>query len=74
MEICSLSILLIISMLFFVQVFVVSLLCMYLFLFLGMSKVETLPLRQWEAKKCGFCLSFLTDLDPYSGCNKGGFS
>ena len=134
------SILPVISMWNF-QVFV-SLLCMYLFLFLGMSKVETAPLtpaspdgsavwsvvvstrwwllvdhcvlRNWDRilvravkglisragmvsiwpllwqrdvklqqtkpsphaskkqKKCGSCHSFLTDLDPYSECNKRG--
>ena len=52
------------------QVFVVSLLCMYLFL-LGMSKVET-PHASKKQKKCGSCHSFLTDLDPHSECNKRG--
>ena len=51
--------------------FVVSLLCMYLFL-LGMSKVETPPLTPVRSKKCGSCHSILTDLDPHSGCNKRG--
>ena len=54
------------------QVFVVSLLCMYLFLFLGMSKVIDTPSPHSSRKqrKCGSCHSFLTDLDPHPDCSK----
>ena len=53
------------------QVFVVALLCMYLFLFLGMSKVETpSPHSSRKQKKCGSCHTFLTDLDPHPDCSK----
>ena len=46
---------------------------MFLFLFLGMSKVETpSPHSSKKQKKCGSCHSFLTDLDPHSECNKRG--
>ena len=45
---------------------------MYLFLFLGMSKVETPPLTPVRSKRSGSCHSFLTDLDPHSECNKRG--
>ena len=69
MEIFIVSILLIFSMLFFVQVFVVSLPCMYLFLFLGMSKVETPPLTPVRSKEVWLLPFFLDRLDPHSGCN-----
>ena len=54
------------------QVFVFSLLCMYLFLFLGMSKVVDMPSphSSRKQKKCGSCHSFLTDLDPHPDCSK----
>ena len=54
------------------QVFVFSLLCMYLFLFLGMSKVVDTPSphSSRKQKKCGSCHSFLTDLDPHPDCSK----
>ena len=44
---------------------------MYLFLFLGMSKVDTpSPHSSKKQKKCGSCHSFLTDLDPHPECSK----
>ena len=46
-------------MLVFVQVFVVSLPCMYLFLFLGMSKVETPPLTPVRSKEVWLLPFFL---------------
>ena len=47
------------------------LLCMYLFLFLDMSKVETpSPHASKKQKKCGTCHTFLSDLDPHPECNK----
>ena len=46
-------------MLVFVQVFVVSLPCMYLFLFLGMSKVETSPLTPVRSKEVWLLPLFL---------------
>ena len=50
---------------------VVAFLCMYLFLFLGMSKVETpSPHSSRKQKKCGSCHTFLTDLDPHPDCSK----
>ena len=53
------------------QVLLLHLLCMYLFLFLGMSKVETpSPHASKKQKKCGTCHSFLTALDPHPECNK----
>ena len=56
------------------QVFVVSLLCMYLFLFLGMSKVVDTPSphSSRKQKKCGSCHSFLTDLDPHPSASLEG--
>ena len=41
------------------QVFVVSLLCMYLFIFLGMSKVETPPLTPVRSKEVWLLPFFL---------------
>ena len=46
-------------MLVFVQMFVVSLPCMYLFLFLGMSKVETSPLTPVRSKEVWLLPLFL---------------
>ena len=44
---------------------------MYLFIFLGMSKVDTpSPHASKKQKKCGSCHFFLTDLDPHPDCNK----
>ena len=59
MEIFICKFLLIFSMLVFVQVFVVSLPCMYLFLFLGMSKVETPPLTPVRSKEVWLLPFFL---------------
>ena len=53
------------------QVLLLHLLCMYLFLFLDMSKVETpSPHASKKQKKCGTCHTFLSDLDPHPECNK----
>ena len=45
---------------------------MYLFFFLGMSKVVDTPSphSSRNQKKCGSCHSFLTDLDPHPDCSK----
>ena len=61
-------------MLVFVQVFVVSLPCMYLFLFLGMSKVETSPLTPVRSKEVWLLPLFLDGFRYSLRCiNKKGF-
>ena len=62
-------------MLVFVQVFVVSLPCMYLFLFLGMSKVETSPLTPVRSKEVWLLPLFLDGFRYSLRCiNKKGDS
>ena len=60
-------------MLVFVQVFVLSLPCMYLFLFLGMSKVETPPLTPVRSKEVWLLPFFLDGFRSSLRCiNKRG--
>ena len=57
---------------FIVQVFVVSLPCMYLFLFLGMLKVETSPLTPVRSKEVWLLPLFLDGFRYSLRCiNKG---